>query len=56
MISLSLRDKSHSPIEGPRIKLALMGFPGLKPGLNPTAPPEGVTKCDVNLWQPVAWE
>ncbi len=24
-ISLSLRDKSHSPIEGPRIKLALMG-------------------------------
>ena len=25
-ISLSLRDKSHSPIEGPRIKLALLGF------------------------------
>jgi hypothetical protein len=25
-ISLSLRDKSHSPIEGPRIKLALMGL------------------------------
>jgi hypothetical protein len=25
-ISLSLRDKSQSPIEGPRIKLALMGF------------------------------
>jgi hypothetical protein len=24
-ISLSLRDKSHSPIEGPGIKLALMG-------------------------------
>jgi hypothetical protein len=24
-ISLSLRDKSHSPIQGPRIKLALMG-------------------------------
>jgi hypothetical protein len=25
-IALFLRDKSHSPIEGPRIKLALMGF------------------------------
>ena len=25
-IMLSLRDKSHSPIEGPRIKLALMGL------------------------------
>ena len=25
-ISLSLRDKSHSPIEAPRIKVALMGF------------------------------
>jgi hypothetical protein len=25
-ITLSLRDKSHSPIEGPRIKLALMGL------------------------------
>jgi hypothetical protein len=25
-ISLSLRDKSHSPVEGPRIKLALVGF------------------------------
>ncbi len=23
---LSLRDKSHSPIEGPRLKLAPMGF------------------------------
>jgi hypothetical protein len=25
-IGLSLRDKSHSPIEGPRIKLALIGL------------------------------
>jgi hypothetical protein len=25
-ISLSLRDKSHSPIEAPRIELALVGF------------------------------
>jgi hypothetical protein len=25
-IRLSLRDKSHSPIEGPRNKLALVGF------------------------------
>jgi hypothetical protein len=24
--SLSLRDKGHSPIDGPRIKLGLMGF------------------------------
>jgi hypothetical protein len=31
-ITLSLRDKSHSPIEEPRIKLVLMG---LKPQAEP---------------------
>src|SRR5271166_2452780 len=34
-ISLSLRDKSHSPIEAPRIKLALVG---LKPWAEPHSP------------------
>jgi hypothetical protein len=32
---VSLRDKSHSPIEAPRIKLALMG---LSPGLQSWSP------------------
>ena len=35
-ISLSLRDKSHSPIKGLRIKLALMG---LKPRAESCSPP-----------------
>jgi hypothetical protein len=34
-ISLSLRDKSHSPIEGPRIRLALIG---LKPWAESCSP------------------
>jgi hypothetical protein len=35
-IVLSLRDKNYSPIEAPRIILALMGFrPGFRPGFTP---------------------
>src|ERR1700740_116425 len=37
-IRLSLRDKSHSPIKGFRIKFALIGFQ--PPVLNPLAPPD----------------
>ena len=39
-IGLSLRDESRSPIEGPRIKLALMG---LKPWAEPYSPFFGAT-------------
>jgi hypothetical protein len=43
-ITLSLRDKSHSPIEEPRIKLALMG---LKPR-EPRPPRRTLKGCNVD--------
>jgi hypothetical protein len=37
-IALSLRDKNHSTIEAPRIKLALMGFRAQEPSTPGDAP------------------
>jgi hypothetical protein len=43
--SQSLRDKSHSAIEGPRIQLALMGFQPQEPSTPSLRPHKALLRC-----------
>src|ERR1700680_3460051 len=49
-ISLSLRDKGQSPIEGPRIKLALTGFLPWAESCRPVRAIFSLTKSQVSLF------
>jgi hypothetical protein len=50
-ISLSLRDKGQSPIEGPRIKLALTGFLPWAESCRPVRAIFSLTKLQASLFQ-----